>query len=170
MIFAELPPVVYIHALLFEFFFLIPYASALAAEPSHLTKINKNNVVLHITPMICSPTQAFVFPYFECVFISLQSGLFILCNIHFQRDVEGLGGRVLPHQELPGSKCEGRRDTGAAAVRLLPGSPNLPPLPGSCEVSFIGPVQVPRWDSGHWEKLLQPCLRPLCFLYKLVSP
>lgn len=106
MIFAELPPVVYIHALLFEFFFLIPYASALAAEPSHLTKINKNNVVLHITPMICSPTQAFVFPYFESVFLSLQSGLFILCNIHFQRDVEGLGGRILPHQELPGSKCE----------------------------------------------------------------
>lgn len=99
MIFAELPPVVYIHALLFECFFLIPYASALAAEPSHLTKINKNNVVLHITPMICSPTQAF---------LSLLRKWFSLSAVRFVYSLqysfpEGCGGAWRKGLATPGT-------------------------------------------------------------------
>lgn len=68
LILAEIPPVVYIHALFFESFLWIPYVSALAAELSHLIKIKIKITVLHITPMNFFPTHAFAFPFFDCVF------------------------------------------------------------------------------------------------------
>lgn len=166
--FAELPPVVYIHALVFEYFLFIPYASTLAAEPGHFTKINKNNVVLHISPMMGSPTQAFAFPFFESVFLSLQSGFFFLCIIHFQRNLEGLRGRVLPHQELPGSKCEqnpGRHESqGQSDFSQVPKPASSSRL---MESLFHMPYSAPKLGFRTLDKkLLQPCPFSLCFLYK----
>lgn len=135
MIFVELSPVVNIHAFFFEFLLLIPYASTLAAEPSNLTKINKNNVVLHITPMIFFVLHRHLpFPTWKA-FFSLYSQVCFFSAIFIYRGIwrgseEGSCHSRSCQEANVGRALEGRGDTGAA-VRFPPGSPNLPPLPGS---------------------------------------
>lgn len=146
-LFFELPPVVNIHTLFLEFPLLIPYASTLAAELSHVMQIHINIMYSStLLPLLVFRAHALAF----CVFLSspLCSQVWFFSATFtargFPRGFEG-AQRPCPTRSCSeaalSTALEGRRDTRAAALR--PPSAAQPPSSPSLHMDNAKCLHVP---------------------------